>query len=76
MAVPWSELESQSPEIAELGRAALYQYGPGLGFLATVRADGGPRMHPVCPAVRAEAPLATRVHDLARARLTRQSSTR
>ena len=28
-----------------------YQYGPGLGFLATVRPDGGPRLHPVCPIV-------------------------
>ena len=23
--------------------------GIGLGFLATVRADGGPRVHPICP---------------------------
>jgi hypothetical protein len=27
----------------------LYQFGPGLAYLATVRADGGPRVHPVCP---------------------------
>jgi pyridoxamine 5'-phosphate oxidase-like protein len=47
----WADFEAAEPEVAELGRAALYQYGPGLGFLATVRADGGPRMHPVCPAV-------------------------
>jgi Pyridoxamine 5'-phosphate oxidase len=29
----------------------LYQHGPGLGFLATVRKDGAPRLHPVCPVV-------------------------
>src|SRR5262249_17820601 len=25
------------------------QFGVGLAFLATVRQDGGPRVHPVCP---------------------------
>jgi hypothetical protein len=37
--------------MAARGRELLYQYGPGLGFLATVRADGGPRLHPFCPIV-------------------------
>lgn len=37
------------PEMAAAGRALLYQHGPGLGFLATVRGDGGPRLHPICP---------------------------
>lgn len=27
----------------------LYQFGVGLGFLGTVRRDGGPRVHPMCP---------------------------
>jgi hypothetical protein len=27
----------------------LYGFDVGLGFLATVRLDGGPRVHPVCP---------------------------
>lgn len=27
----------------------LYQHGLGLGFLATTRPDGGPRVHPICP---------------------------
>jgi len=31
------------------GRLLLYQFGVGLGFLATVRTDGGPRLHPMCP---------------------------
>ena len=26
-----------------------YAFDVGLGFLATVRRDGGPRVHPVCP---------------------------
>jgi hypothetical protein len=26
-----------------------YEFGIGLGFLATVRADGGPRVHPISP---------------------------
>ena len=27
----------------------LYHFGVGLAFLATVRADGAPRLHPMCP---------------------------
>ena len=30
---------------------SVQQYGPGLGYLATVRADGGPRVHPVSPVI-------------------------
>jgi Pyridoxamine 5'-phosphate oxidase len=45
----WGELRDERPDLAETGRALLYQVGVGLGFLATVRADGGPRVHPVCP---------------------------
>ena len=34
--------------LAAAGRALLYQFGGvGLGFLGTVRPDGGPRLHPV-----------------------------
>jgi hypothetical protein len=45
----WAQFEAQAPELATKGRALLYQYGPPLGFLATVRADGGPRLYPFCP---------------------------
>lgn len=45
----WSEFESERPDLAEAGRGLLYQFGVGLAFLSTVRADGGPRLHPVCP---------------------------
>jgi hypothetical protein len=29
----------------------MYQFGVGLAFLATVRTDGGPRVHPICPLI-------------------------
>ena len=32
-------------------RALLEQYGQGFGYLATVRCDGGPRVHPVSPVI-------------------------
>jgi hypothetical protein len=49
----WADFETAAPELAAKGRALLYQYGPPLGFLATVRGDGGPRVHPCCPIVTA-----------------------
>lgn len=58
--------------MATAGRTLLYQYGPGLGYLSTLRPDGAPRLHPVCPVV-AEGGLylfignqSPKVHDLAR----------
>ena len=47
----WIEFESARPDLAETGQALIHQFGPGLAFLGTVRKDGGPRMHPVCPVV-------------------------
>jgi hypothetical protein len=47
----WGEFERSAPELAEAGRRLLYQYGLGLGFLATIRPSGGPRLHPFCPIV-------------------------
>jgi hypothetical protein len=47
----WAEFEAAAPALAASGRALLYQYGAGLAFLATTRADGGPRLHPICPTV-------------------------
>jgi hypothetical protein len=41
----------QAPDMAAQGRSLLYQHGVGLGFLATVRLDGRPRVHPVCPLI-------------------------
>jgi hypothetical protein len=47
----WLEFERAAPAIAAAGRALLYQHGPGLAYLATVRRDGGPRVHPICPVI-------------------------
>jgi hypothetical protein len=47
----WIEFSKEAPEVAEAGRALLYQHGVPLGYLATIRRDGGPRVHPVCPVV-------------------------
>jgi hypothetical protein len=49
--VTWSEFAALEPELAGTGRSLLYQFGVGLAFLATVRGDGAPRLHPVCPVI-------------------------
>jgi hypothetical protein len=45
----WQEFERASPALAARGRAILYHFGVPLGYLATVRRDGGPRVHPFSP---------------------------
>src|SRR5262245_10562216 len=47
----WSQFAAEKPEMAEAGRSLVYQFRVGLGYLATVRKDGGPRVHPVCPVI-------------------------
>jgi hypothetical protein len=47
----WADFERAAPQLASKGNALLYQYGAPLGYLATVRPDGGPRVHPFCPIV-------------------------
>lgn len=47
--VAWGEFEKIRPDLASAGQRLFYQHGLGLGFLATVRPDGGPRVHPMCP---------------------------
>jgi hypothetical protein len=49
--ITWTQFTEQQPALADTGRGQFYQHGLGLGFLATVRADGGPRVHPVCPVI-------------------------
>lgn len=49
--ITWTEFQRQQPALADAGRGQFYQHGLGLGFLATVRRDGGPRVHPVCPVI-------------------------
>ena len=47
----WSDFAAAEPELASACRALMYQFGVGLAFLATVRPDGGPRVHPMCPLI-------------------------
>ena len=47
--VTWKELAAAEPDLAEVGGLLLFQFNVGLAFLATVRRDGAPRLHPVCP---------------------------
>ena len=47
--VSWKEFDAAAPELAGAGQSQLNQFGVGLAFLATVRSDGAPRVHPVCP---------------------------
>lgn len=51
--ITWTQFTQQQPALAAVGRGQFYQHGLGLGFLATVRRDGGPRVHPVCPVISA-----------------------
>jgi hypothetical protein len=44
----WKEFAQQAPELAEFGKARLQRT---VAYLGTVRADGGPRVHPVTPII-------------------------
>jgi Pyridoxamine 5'-phosphate oxidase len=46
--VSWGELAHLCPDLASSGRELFLQFGVGLAFLATVRRDGAPRLHPIC----------------------------
>ena len=52
-------------------RQLLYHFGPGLAYLATVRQDGGPRIHPICPVQEAGSLFAFIVNSPKRADLLR-----
>src|SRR4051794_4375769 len=47
----WSDFAAADPSLAAAIRALLEQYGPGMAYLATIRPDGGPRIHPVSPVI-------------------------
>ena len=49
--VRWGEFERLRPDLAQAGRELFYFFGVGLALLGTVRKDGGPRVHPVCPLI-------------------------
>jgi hypothetical protein len=48
----WSEIAQSQPDLMVAGERLLAG-GEGIAFLATVRLDGGPRMHPVAPVLAA-----------------------
>jgi hypothetical protein len=68
----WCEFAEERPEMADAGRALIYQFRVGLGYLATIRKDGGPRLHPVCPVIANDGLYlfignqSPKVHDLRR----------
>ena len=45
----WRDFVAEAPDLSAAVRSQLYYVGIGLGLLATVRPDGGPRLHPFCP---------------------------
>ncbi len=47
----WSVFEAAEPAIAAAARRLLWIPGEGFGYLATIRRDGGPRIHPVNVAI-------------------------
>ncbi|MCA0456167.1 MAG: pyridoxamine 5'-phosphate oxidase family protein [Chloroflexi bacterium] len=44
----WAAFAAQAPEVAAFGAA---RYAKGVAYLGTLRADGGPRVHPVTPII-------------------------
>ena len=70
--VTWRDFAAAEPELAAAGRSLLHQFGVGLAFLATVRKDGAPRLHPVCPVLSDDhlfvliTPTSPKRHDLMR----------
>jgi hypothetical protein len=47
----WRDIEREAPTIATEGRRLLEARGHGQAFLATVRGDGLPRIHPISMAI-------------------------
>ena len=44
----WKAFAEQAPELAAFGEA---RFRSGVAYLGTIRADGGPRVHPVTPII-------------------------
>ncbi len=70
--VTWRAFAAAEPDLAEVGRSLLFQFKVGLAFLATIRKDGAPRLHPVCPVLSNDrlfvliTPTSPKRHDLLR----------
>ena len=65
----WQAFENENPDLAAFGLA---RFGSQVAYLATVRKDGSPRVHPVTPIVGAGRlflfmePTSPKGHDLRR----------
>jgi hypothetical protein len=65
----WQNLVDGNPELAKFGEA---RFEGRVGYLATVRNDGAPRVHPVSPLIRQGRlfvfmyPTSPKAHDLQR----------
>ena len=65
----WKTFAAAEPELAAFGAQ---RFGGGVAYLATVKADGAPRLHPVTPIVGEEQlflfmePTSPKGHDLRR----------
>lgn len=46
---PWSDFSAEEPNIAEIGKKLFFPLREhvGLAFIATLRKDGAPRLHPI-----------------------------
>jgi len=68
----WAEFERAEPTMAALGRKLLSNKTYQVGYLATVRMDGSPRAHPVCPVLAGDhiylaiGPQSPKLRDLRR----------
>lgn len=47
----WKEFAQQAPDLAAFGKS---RFQSEVAYLGTLRADGGPRVHPVTPIIGAE----------------------
>lgn len=47
----WQEFARQAPDMAAFGAA---RFESGVAYLGTLRADGGPRIHPITPILGAQ----------------------
>jgi hypothetical protein len=56
--VSWLAFTQQEPQMSATGKSLLYQHGVGLAFLATIRPDGRPRVHQMCPLISDDGLLA------------------
>lgn len=68
----WQEFAGAAPEMAALGARLISNKTFQVAYLATLRKDGAPRVHPVCPVIAgvhiylAIGPQSPKLHDLRR----------